>query len=200
MSSESKKGRTITVHQGNVAVGQFASTGDERRDFEIFERMLREAGFAREETPLPTRIRHQARAFSRVAVDLGVKICVLRGQSLDCVAPFLVNAALAIELFLKAIAEHHGKSLRGHSLVELFDAQPAAGLSDIKRAFEEAPDDLTDFDEASDLRALFVNLDYAFITWRYVYEGRGEGRWYGAKAALLLMAVLDVASEKRNPP
>jgi len=36
------------------------------------------------------------------------------------VAPFVVNMAFSLELYLKTIALQHGKKLHGHELTKLF--------------------------------------------------------------------------------
>jgi len=192
------KGSRVAVHSGNTLVGHFIGTGDDRADMEECARVLREAGLEQPKPSIAQCIRDQARAFANVATDLAMKIMELRGQSRDCVAPFLVNAAFALELFLKSLAQQHGKEMRGHSLLKLFDELPTAARDSIDKAFAGAPDFLAGFDESSDLRGLFVNLDDAFVAWRYAYEGQAEGRFFGAKAALLLLAVLDEATAPKT--
>jgi HEPN domain-containing protein len=143
-------------------------------------------------------MRRQARAFKNVALDLADKIMALLGNSRDYVSPFLVNAAFAMELFLKALAQHHGVSLRGHSLLKLYDELPPVARSAVERALSGVSMDLADFDGSSDLRGLFTNLDDAFLAWRYTHERNGDGRFYGAKAAVLLLALLDEATVDIN--
>ena len=192
------KGSRVAVHSGDTLVGHFVGTGDDRADMEECARVLREAGLECPKPSVAECIRDQARAFAKVATDLATKIMELRGRSKDYIAPFLVNAAFALELFLKSLAKQHGKEMRGHSLLKLFDELPSSARHSIDQAFAGAPDFLTDFDESGDLRGLFVNLDDAFVAWRYAYEGRAEGRFFGAKAALLLLAVLDKATAPKT--
>jgi len=186
-------GRRITVHSGNTPVGHFIGTGDDLTDLKECERVLRDAGIQRKDRPLDERIRDQAKAFATVTLEMAKKIEKLRGRSGSYVGPFMVNAAFALELFLKSLAQRYEKTLRGHSLLMLFDELPPEARGAVDHVFSNAPNELTSFDGSGDLRGLFVNLDDAFISWRYSYEGRSEGRFYGAKAILLLLAVLDLA-------
>jgi HEPN domain-containing protein len=85
------------------------------------------------------------------------------------VAPFVVNAAFSIEIYLKTIHEAFGNLLRGHDLYKLYDQ------------LSEEPRDMI-VSAANDVRPRYKlsggmtivscikDLNRAFENWRYLYE------------------------------
>jgi hypothetical protein len=80
-----------------------------------------------------------------------------------------VNTAFCVELYLKALALKHGKKLRGHELLELYNELPLEALADIEASI---PDALKDAPLSGEpLVPEFISMmNNVFVHWRYAYE------------------------------
>ena len=86
------------------------------------------------------------------------------GFFFDCIHPLTINAALASEIYLKAIsiAENEGRFCATHKLQDLFDCLSYDAKNVIKRDFESCMS--TPLDKV-------LQLDNAaFLEWRYTFE------------------------------
>lgn len=158
-----------TLFLNGIVVGEVESTGDIDRDIEVARQFLDERGL-RKEVSLFQGIYNQAVAFSTTSAYLHERDLrrppPRKGAS---VAPFVVNSAFAIELYLKALAQKHGHSLRGHELLKLYKALPKVALIEIEKVRGKCALDRglsEDITVASCLR----DLNNAFVNWRYSYE------------------------------
>lgn len=83
----------------------------------------------------------------------------------DLVLPFVVNQALAVELYFKAlILQETGKLAKGHNLVQLFGDLTPDDQAAIRAGVKARQRIASDFDE--DLK----NTSDAFTSWRYLHE------------------------------
>ena len=166
------------------------SSGDTERDAEAVRHFLKSKGLHKE-VSLFQAVFNQALAFANTSAYLyerDLRRSPRRGVS---VVPFVVNAAFAIELYLKALAQKHGTSLRGHELVKLHKALPAAAYAEIEvvtprcaanRALGEEPD----------FSAYLASLNNAFVDWRYSYELERTGAVH-IEPTIFVMEVLHKA-------
>lgn len=79
--------------------------------------------------------------------------------------PFVVNSALACELFLKSIIMINSTSpiiIKEHKLNKLFDQLPISNQIQIKELFSKRMK--RDFDK------LLLEMSDTFVKWRYAYE------------------------------
>jgi hypothetical protein len=85
------------------------------------------------------------------------------------IAPFVVNSAFSIELYLKTLAQGHGNPLKGHELLKLYEALPATAIAAIQA---EVPGCAANrrLNEPPDFRRYVHELNDAFVEWRYCYE------------------------------
>ena len=151
-----------------VEVGEVDLTGDHEKDIEISRKFLKDKGLYRE-IPLFDAILNQATAFCNTAAYLyetDLKRSPRKGIS---GAPFVVNAAFSMELYLKALAQKHGMSLRGHELVKLHKALPKAALVEIETVIPRCAAQ-RNLGEPPNFLGYLKNLNDAFVTWRYSYE------------------------------
>jgi len=151
-----------------VLVGQHEATGDPHKDAVAVRAYLKEKGLGREITRTDA-IHGQANSFASVAnylYDKDLKKSPLKGSS---VSPFVVNAVLSIELYLKAIHSAHGNEIKGHHLTNLYQQLTdkaktiiEASAKDIKPSYKLEP--------GADIHSCLLSLSKAFEQWRYVYE------------------------------
>lgn len=156
-----------------VVVGQHEATGDPRKDAEAVRAYLKEKGLDREITRTDA-IHGQANSFASVAnslYDRDLKKSPFKGSS---ISPFVVNAALSIELYLKAIHSAYGNEIKGHHLANLYRQLPdkaksiiEASAGDIRPRYKLEP--------GADIHSCLKSLSKAFEQWRYVYEFNGIG-------------------------
>jgi HEPN domain-containing protein len=156
-----------------VVVGQHEATGDLRKDAEAVQTYLKEKGLYREITRTDA-IHGQANSFASVAnslYDKDLKRSPFKGRS---ISPFIVNAALSIELYLKAIHSAYSKEIKGHHLENLYQRLP----DEAKAIFEASAADLRPrykLELGADIHSCLRSLSKAFEQWRYVYEYNGIG-------------------------
>jgi hypothetical protein len=99
-----------------IVVGEVRSTGNTDQDAEAVRAFLKEKGLHKEVTPFQA-VFNQAIAFANTSAHIYEKNLRRGPRNGFYPAPFVVNATLSIELYLKALAQKHGKALRGHELV-----------------------------------------------------------------------------------
>ncbi|WP_338617726.1 hypothetical protein [Achromobacter sp. E1] len=115
------------------------------------------------------------------------------------IAPFVVNASLALELYLKALAEANGTRIsKVHDLDKLYNALPEAAREKLdRRVSERAPE--------VDLPPMFLMMRRAFVEWRYTYERSNTDGFPSGVAVMLLdvlhtLCVEEVMAVVKQPP
>ena len=189
----SKKMRTVLFN--GIVVGQVASSDDQAEDIRRSDELIAQSGL-RQKPDLALRMFGQAVAFSNVArriYDIGLAKSPADGLA---VAPFVTNSAFSIELYLKTLGQLFQRPLRGHKLLELFDALPGDAqtligqISTEYRARDGAPMDAS-------FRDYLTGLNNAFVEWRYSYEHASIAQVHPFKV-YVLCDVLHAACLKRQ--
>ena len=104
-----------------VAVGEYESTGEIRKDIKIVQKYLKENGLWKDVSIVDSMF-GQAQSFAQTANELYVnKICKKPRQP-SAFSPFVVNAAFSIEVYLKAIHMLYGQRKSGHSIKGLYES------------------------------------------------------------------------------
>lgn len=151
-------------------IGQYISTGDTELDAPIALAKLRELGHEAPEFPAWMYIRQQAIYFQDTcAYLLQSEINRPPPRRPFALIPYVVNSAFCVELYLKALALKHGKKLRGHELLELFNELPAEALADINLSIADALKDAP-IDGEADIPGFMKAMNDVFVRWRYAYE------------------------------
>ena len=162
-----------TVLLNGIAVGEVMSTGDLEKDTEAVRQFLKSKDLHKE-VSLFQAMFNQAVAFANTSAYLyerDLKHAPRRGFS---AAPFVVNATFSIELYIKALAEKYGKSLRGHELLKLYKALPKAAQINIESVIPRCAVNRA-LDEEPDLPQYLSDLNNTFVEWRYCYEVERTG-------------------------
>ncbi len=176
-----------------VVVGNVEHTGDFEKDAAACMQFLKDKGLYQKADPVKTIFR-QALSFATTASHLYKHGLSIRPWNVHDVAPFVVNSAFSIELYLKTLAKHHGTALRGHDLLKLLGAQPAAARADISAVL---PACRLDFPPAGnpELRECVGELANAFVDWRYLHEKVGAST-VRIDRAIFVMKVMHAACKK----
>lgn len=162
-----------TILLNGIAVGEVQSTGDVERDIEAVRRFLKDKGLHRE-TSLFQGMLNQAYAFANTSAYLYKSDLRRSPRNGASIVPFVVNAAFAVELYLKALAQKHGVALRGHELVKLYKALPKDALSEIDEVSPKCAANRA-LDESPDFAGYLGELNNTFVEWRYCYEVERTG-------------------------
>jgi hypothetical protein len=160
--------RTNTLYLNGIVVGEVEVTGDSDRDREAALQFLKDNGLHKETTPAQAMFR-QALSFATTAAHLHKTDLLRAPRNGFSVAPFVVNSAFSIELYLKTLGQIHNRALKGHELLKLFDSLPTEARQRIDVVM---PDCLKEWGPAGgvDLRTCISELNNAFVEWRYCYE------------------------------
>lgn len=156
------------VYYNRSFIGEVEATGDLDKDADVARNLLKERGIWRPHTEVE-KMFGQAASFCNTAALLyegGLKSVPRDGRAL---APFVVNSAFGVEIFLKTLHLFHGTSARGHKLRALFDALPkeTAHLANSKFAESIATRSSAHRGELTDALG---KLNNAFVEWRYLHE------------------------------
>jgi hypothetical protein len=155
------------VFNGQV-VGEYESTGDIDRDTAMVRDILKSKGLHKE-ISLFQAIYNQAVAFANTSAYLYENDLKHSPRNGFSVAPFTVNAAFSIELYLKALAQKHGISLRGHELLKLYESLPEEAIREIGRVIPKCEKN-RNLGEPPDFKGYLSELNNTFLEWRYCYE------------------------------
>jgi hypothetical protein len=178
-------------HNGKYAFS-FDGTGDQKEDWKLIDKICAERGIEVKSGSRLNMMMKMATGSAGVAKLLWNEKAAGRDMMLFLDAPFSVNAAFAMELYLKTLAFKYGAEARGHELAKLFDELPGAARDAIeavtpsvavKHKFR-APEDHID----PHLR----QLNGAFVDWRYGFES-GNVPFLDVGAALFVIDVLHSA-------
>lgn len=163
--------RKEVVFEGRV-VGEIASMGDVKRDAEAARDFLKSKGIQVEVTRFQAML-NLAVGFMNVSATLYERDLRKLPFNAMSAAPFVVNAAFAIELYLKALAQKHGVALRGHELSkQLYEALPDKAKREIETVIPQCAASRA-LNEAPNFQQYLKNLNSAFVEWRYSYETQG---------------------------
>jgi hypothetical protein len=157
-----------TIVLNGVAVGELQSTGDLEADASAIREFLKDKGLYKETTLVQAMFR-QAVSFATTAAHLHKTDLLKSPRNVFSIVPFIVNSAFSIELYLKTLAQGHGKTLKGHELLKLYDALPLHAHEAIAKAISFCAKNRK-FDEEPAFRQHLSELNDSFVEWRYCYE------------------------------
>ena len=176
-------------------VGEYVPTGDRTRDAETVRAWLK----ARSLLPEISRaqaIYNQAVAFCRTSDYLHKVNSARMSTGVQVAAPFVANTALAIELYLKALAEKYGKRIDTHKLLHLLSQLPLEAKEDIKTVTPRAAQQLA-FTGDQALEPHLKSLNNAFVQWRYSFD-RPKCELVEIQPSVYVMLVLHEAFGHRH--
>jgi hypothetical protein len=163
--------QTKTIYVNGIIVGEVPATGNLEADLQMMRQFLKDKGLHRETTKVQAMFR-QALSFATTAAHLHRTDLLKAPSNGLSVAPFVVNSAFAIELYLKTLHELQGTNPgREHHLVKLYDAlTPATRGVVIKHALADGKDYGAEVTTADRFRDFVDELDNAFVEWSYCHE------------------------------
>lgn len=151
-----------------IDVGEVEASGDTDADAQRIMDFLKEKGLHREISK-DDAMHGQANSFARVAIDLykrDLKKSPFQGHS---VAPFVVNAVLSIEIYLKVLNHISGTGRGNHNLWDLYERLDDATKSVFLAAAQDVRPHYRLEDGVEIVKGL-KSLSKAFENWRYLYE------------------------------
>lgn len=186
---------TKSVLLNGIVIGEVESTGNVEIDTETIRKYLKDKGLHKD-VSIFQGIFNQAVAFANTSALLFERDLRRSPRKGVSVVPFVVNAAFSIELYLKALAQKHGVSLRGHELIKLHAALPDKALSEVQSVMQRCAANRA-LGEEPDFFAYLKNLNNTFVEWRYSYELEKTGP-VRIEPTIFVMEVLHEAC--RLPP
>lgn len=157
-----------SVYLNGKLVGEAAATGDLEADQWAALQVLKDTGNYRKPSLVDGMFR-QALSFATTSAYLYERDLLKVPRNGLSVAPFVVNSALAIELYLKTLGQLYSVKLRGHDLLTLFDKLPPEAVDALRANFEKSSR-RCEIRTIADYREALAALRLAFVEWRYVYE------------------------------
>lgn len=172
-------------------VGRFQSTGDLRKDAEIAREIMIANGFIPHTDAQAMHL--QGYAFATAAQVVHDELLQKDGRG-EGAAPFVVNAAFALEVYLKSIFAALDQTVPiHHDLSKLLANLPDEGRVAIQL---QIPHFWTGevAAERFDLAAIVDSLAGAFVHWRYYYEGTGKAQPVNVASVIYALNVIHRAS------
>jgi hypothetical protein len=161
--------KKIYVEGKFVGEVQIPESADEDEEIALTRAFLQQKGLHKEISTLQMMFR-QAVAFATTAADIHKRdFTSTPARTGLTIAPFVVNAAFAVELYLKTIGVVRDQALRGHDLLTLFDALGADAKASIGDHFSKCKHQCG-IDSIEGFRVALDELRNAFVEWRYLYE------------------------------
>jgi hypothetical protein len=187
---------TKTLYVNGVIVGEVPATGDPDKDMEAMHRFLKEKGLHKQVTKVQAMFR-QAISFSTTAAHLYRQDLSNAPRNGLSIAPFVVNSAFSIELYLKTLHELQSTNPgREHHLLKLYDGLLAATRDTVVR---HALANGTNYDvritTADQFRQYVDELDSAFVDWRYCHESGNASRITIQSTILVMKAAHEACKE-----
>lgn len=179
-----------TVYLNGIAIGQVPAADDLKQDMEIARQFLKDKGLYQETTLVQAMFR-QAVSFCSTSAYLFERDLQKVPRNGLSVAPFVVNSAFSIELYLKTLGHIHGTSLKGHKLLELYDSLPTEANRAIEAAIP-ASERKRKLKDSINFREYISELNNTFVEWRYCYEV-GQTNHVGIEPTIFVMEVLHEA-------
>src|SRR5438046_252903 len=109
----------------------------------------------------------QAVSFATAARDLFEKYLAPSPADGKALVPFVVNAALSIEIYLKTLHASAGTRKKEHGLIALYDALAQPQKDEIDAAAAKLA---AQYEGAGAFRGHLAQLDEAYQRWLEVYE------------------------------
>lgn len=151
-------------------VGWFEATGNVEIDKQLALERLKELGREAPTLPAWMRIRQQAMDFRDAC---GLMMNYNERHRLPNMrplyVPYLVNCALCLELYLKAISLRHGNEQRGHDLHKLYVNLPSTATQAVAARIDEAGEEVG-YTGIRDVGSILLTIKDVFIDWRYLHE------------------------------
>ncbi|WP_186260166.1 hypothetical protein [Burkholderia gladioli] len=157
---------TRKLFVNGVFIGEVPTTGGNRKDAEIARAYIESKGLHKEVNLVQSMFR-QALAFANTAAYLYERDLRNAPRNGLSAAPFVVNIAFAIEIYLKTLSQIHGASLNGHDLLKLFNALPVAARAAIDAVAPAARAQYV-LDGRPTVEDCLGQLNGVFVEWRYL--------------------------------
>lgn len=187
---------TKTLYVNGLIVGEVPATGDHDKDIEVMRQFLRDKGLHREVTKVQAMFR-QAISFSTTAAHLYRQDLSKAPRNGLSIAPFVVNSAFSIELYLKTLHELQSTSPgKEHHLLKLYDGLTVATRDVVVRhALADGASYGVRLTTADQFRGFMDELDSAFVDWRYCHESGNASRITIQPTILVMKAVHEACRE-----
>jgi hypothetical protein len=181
-----------TIYLNGIIVGEVLATGDRDMDIEVMRQFLKDKRLHKEVTKVQAMFR-QALSFSTTAAHLHRTDLLKAPRNGLSLAPFVVNSAFAVELYLKTLHEIGGTSIRGHELLDLYDKLSDATRNVvIKHALANGKNFGAPVTTADQFRTFVAEINNSFVEWRYCYE-TGKTGAVSIQPTIVVMKAVDAA-------
>jgi hypothetical protein len=178
----------VIVGEVDLVPGDHASEVAQMTDF------LKSKGLHREVTKEQAMFR-QALSFCKTAADIYERDLMQAPRNGLAAAPFAVNSAFSIELYLKTLHKLVGSEIRGHELLKLYDALPVETRETVLSHAQKhaAGYGVAPAPSAESFRQSIAELNTAFVDWRYCYETGAVTEFFKIPPTILVMVAVDQA-------
>jgi hypothetical protein len=161
--------KTKRLYLDGEFIGEIPAVGDQEQLMRSALAFLESKGLKREVTRVGAMFR-LAETFAKAALLVYKADLRVEPRHLPSVAPFVVNLAFSIELYLKTLSKLHGVPIiRKHKLLGLLDRLPPAALRQIQQFAAICAGRRNDLPDP-DFRKCLAQLNDAFVQWRYPHE------------------------------
>jgi len=151
-----------------IVIDSYEATGDNIKDAKAAQKIIKQKGLDQEVTTNDSMF-GQAISFATVAENIYAEAFKKSPYKGKFMAPYVVNGAFSIEVFLKTIHDAYGNKIKGHHLLNIYNDMPKLG----KKLFNDAAKDVRPYyslHDGEDIISCLTKLSKSFEDWRYIYE------------------------------
>ena len=191
-----KKPKINTLYFNGIIVGEIRVTGNSEVDVETTRQALKDKGLYKPATQISLMYR-QAVSFATTSAYLYKNDLLKAPRNVFSIAPFIVNAAFGIELYLKTLAKIHKKTFKGHELLKLFDSLPPKAKESINTVIPNYAKQYG-ITLPADFRNYISELNHTFVEWRYIYEKDRSNEVHVQQMIFVMQCLHHVCSEAQE--
>jgi hypothetical protein len=182
-----EEAKYLKVISNNLEIGKILDSGDPVDNAKRYIQLLKDKNLYVEISQTKLMFK-QARSFATVSRDIHRGYLVSPPFNQEVVAPFVVNAAFACEMYLKALQSLTGQIDETHSLNVLFRHLPNK-MKDKINALNRQKAAQFQLESRTSFKEHLKTISNAFVDWRYIYEQ--EKATANISVILLILTVLD---------
>ncbi|PSU99765.1 hypothetical protein [Photobacterium kishitanii] len=179
-----------TVLMDNELIGYIEDHEDQAIVQKRAENLLQSKGLLKD-IPKAQTMFAQAQSFGQAAMLIYKRDLANFPRNPYGIAPFIVNAAFSVEMYLKCLQQAHGEIKGTHVLTSLYKALPNKVKDKIKIVCS-LNEDKHKVEKGLPFKDHLKIINNAFVEWRYWYEGKSE-QFDIAQVIFILDILHDVA-------
>lgn len=160
--------KTQPLYLDGKLIGEIPCTGDTKKDIQNAQDLFKSKGLSKKDEEADSMFQ-QAASFAKLALEIYDTKLAKVPPEFSYAAPFVVNATFSIEVYIKSLHSLSGSNKWGHLIGDLYNALnedvKSTSIIIANRLYSKYH-----LDSNIKIEALLIEINNAFVNWRYLYE------------------------------